>query len=63
MPAETVSHDDEPFNWEQAKRHSEFRDIRTAAARAIQQLKDMKVGVCPSKEELEDIKRKGVKVL
>jgi len=63
LPVEAVIYDDEPFNWEQAKRHPEFDAIRAAAAKEMQQLKDMQVGVYPSKEELEDIKRKGTKVL
>ena len=59
---EAAIYDDEPFNWEQAKRHPEFDAIGAAAAKEMQ-LKDMKVGVYPSQEELEDIKRKGTKVL
>ena len=51
---EAVIYDDEPFNREQAKQHPEFDAIRAAAAQKIQQLKDVKVGVYPSQEELED---------
>ena len=54
-------YDDEPFNWAQAKRHPEFDAIRAAVSKKIQQLKDMRVGVYPSQEELEDIKRKRYK--